>query len=393
MKKTTFILALLALTTLGAHVQAQTIFFEDFNNDPAVSALPEGWTAYGDTLTNHPLYSQYNQSWQVWYPEGSSRSGEAMSVTFTTGTYESCDRWLITPRIALPADSVMSLIFKHRCSVLAQFAVMVSTTGIDTADFTTQIAWVTVQAESHQESISLENFAGDSIYIAFVNKEPWMNGGCARFIALDDIEVTHLPENSIALYDVSLPEQVVVNRPFTAKLTLFNKGRNFVHNITYSYSIDGEAPVEGTATIRNQCWRMSEVNVTITLTEVGEKTIDFRIDNPNGSADYDTTDNRIVRTLNVTAEPPVGIPDETGNASVSVYPNPTCDRTTINSTEPLISARVTDMAGRSEVVKLDAAGGNGYSLDLTTRPQGAYFLTLTTASGQGHTVKLIKQSR
>ena len=393
MKKTTFLLAFLALTTFAAHVQAQTIFFEDFTNDSAVSTLPEGWTAYGDTLTNHPLYSQYNQSWQVWYPEGSTRSGEAMSVTFTTGTYESCDRWLITPRIALPADSVMSLLFKHRCSVLAQFSVRVSTTGIDTADFTSQIAWVTAQSESHQESISLEDYAGDSIYIAFVNKEPWMNGGCARFIALDDIEVTHLPENSIALYDVSLPEQVVVNRPFTAKLTLFNKGRNFVHNITYSYNIDGEVPVEGTATIRNQCWRMSEVNVTITLTEVGEKTIDFRIDNPNGFADYDTTDNRIVRTLMVTAEPPVGIPDKTIKASVSVYPNPTCNRTTINSTEPLISARVTDMAGRSEVVKLNAEGGNSYSLDLTTRPQGAYFLTLTSASGQGHTVKLIKQSR
>ena len=89
----------------------------------------------------------------------------------------------------------------------------------------------------------------------------------------------------------------------------------------------------------------------------------------------------------------VGIPDETGKASVSVYPNPTCDRTTINSAEPLISARVTDMAGRSEEVKFDAVDGNGYSLDLTTRPQGAYFLTLTTASGHRHTVKLIKQSR
>ena len=49
MKKTTFLLALLALTILGVHVQAQTIFFEDFDNDPEVSALPEGWTVYGDT--------------------------------------------------------------------------------------------------------------------------------------------------------------------------------------------------------------------------------------------------------------------------------------------------------------------------------------------------------
>ena len=376
-----------------ASAKAQTIFFEDFNGNPSDSSLPEGWTAYGDTLTNHSAYSQYNQSWQVWYPEGANRSGEAMSVVFTTGIQGSCDRWLVTPRIALPADSVMSLLFKHRCAVCAQFSVRVSTTGTDTADFTTEIAWVTAQADFHQENISLANFAGDSIYIAFVNNEPCVNGHCALYIALDDIEVTHLPENSIALVDVVLPEQAVVNQPFTARLKLFNKGRNFVHSVSYSYSIDGGVPVEGMANIGNRCWSISEISVTVTPTQVGESTIEFHISQPNGVADHDTTDNRIVRTLTVTAEPPVGIADEKGNACVAVYPNPTYDRATINSTEPLISARVTDMAGRSEVVRLEAEGGNGYSLDLTSRPQGAYFLTLTTANGQVHTVKLIKQSR
>ena len=380
------------LTLMVSNLNAQTILYEDFNNNSSSSVLPAGWTVYGDTLTNHPSMSQYNQSWQVWYPDGTIKSGEAMTVCFTTGTYKSCSRWLITPRIALPADSVMSLLFKHRCSVCAQFSVRVSTTGTDTADFTTEIGWITAQAEKNGESISLANFAGDSIYIAFVNNERYMNGGCARFIALDDIEVTHLPENSVALADVILPEQAVVNQPFTATLKLLNTGNNFIRSITYSYSINGGEPVVGTINnISNRCWRISQFNVAITPTELGEATIEFKLMLPNGVADHDSTDNVLVRKLMVVNEPPVGISTVEQDAPVVAYPNPTHGKVAVSCLESLTSAILTDMAGRRKELRLNAVGNGSYNLDISSCPQGAYFLVLTTVTGQQHTVKLMKK--
>ena len=103
-----------------------------------------------------------------------------MSVTFTVNTWESCDRWLITPRIALPADSVMALLFWQYGMGLSQPSVRVSTTGTDTADFTTLIGQVTTQSYKQQEFFSLADFAGDSIYIAFVNDVVHTNGHCSQ---------------------------------------------------------------------------------------------------------------------------------------------------------------------------------------------------------------------
>ena len=75
------------------------------------------------------------------------------------------------------------------------------------------------------------------------------------------------------------------------------------------------------------------------------------------------------------------------------YPNPFRQRVTIESCETLAeTAWLTDLTGRREQVRLLAEGNGRYSLDLTARPQATYLLTLTTASGKTHTVKLMKQS-
>ena len=54
-------------------------------------------------------------------------------------------------------------------------------------------------------------------------------------------------------------------------------------------------------------------------------------------------------------------------------------------------AWLTDMQGRREEVRLTPAGNGKYTLDLTNRPQATYLLTLTTANGKTHTIRLLKQ--
>ena len=56
------------------------------------------------------------------------------------------------------------------------------------------------------------------------------------------------------------------------------------------------------------------------------------------------------------------------------------------------TAWLTDLTGRREEVRLTPDGPNRYTLDLTSRPQATYLLTLTTADGRQHTVRLLKQS-
>jgi len=86
------------------------------------------------------------------------------------------------------------------------------------------------------------------------------------------------------------------------------------------------------------------------------------------------------------------------DSQFSIYPNPFRQRVTIECIEPLAeTAWLTDLTGRREQVCLQGvpADNNGparYSLDLTSHPQAVYLLTLTTASGKTHTVRLLKQS-
>ena len=75
------------------------------------------------------------------------------------------------------------------------------------------------------------------------------------------------------------------------------------------------------------------------------------------------------------------------------YPNPFRQRVTIESRETLTeTAWLTDLTGRREQMRLTPDGPGQYTLDLTSRPQTTYLLTLTTADGHQHTVRLMKQS-
>ena len=89
---------------------------------------------------------------------------------------------------------------------------------------------------------------------------------------------------------------------------------------------------------------------------------------------------------------------EDGNAFVA-YPNPFRQKVNIGIENGdlriengVAKAWLTDMQGRREEVRLTPAGNGKYTLDLTSRPPATYLLTLTTATGKTHTLRLLKQS-
>ena len=88
---------------------------------------------------------------------------------------------------------------------------------------------------------------------------------------------------------------------------------------------------------------------------------------------------------------------EDGN-SVVAYPNPFRQRVVIEikneelrMKDGIATAILTDMMGRREEMRLTPEGSGRYALNLAAHPQAIYMLTLVTADGKQHMVKLLKQ--
>lgn len=111
--------------------------------------------------------------------------------------------------------------------------------------------------------------------------------------------------------------------------------------------------------------------------------------NPNS----DDGNYSLTRTLVVYSKPidPIGI-DAVATDIVKAYPNPSTSKVSIMCPEPIASAWLINMFGQRKEVRLTSIGNRQYSLDLSSLPQAAYFLTLTTTSGKTHTIKLMKKS-
>ena len=139
--------------------------------------------------------------------------------------------------------------------------------------------------------------------------------------------------------------------------------------------------------------------VTKTLT-VGNVSISTVEAEPQVKAYPNPTSGQV--TIDLTSLPPiqpvvrdssdiqVTLSDEAG--AFVKYGNPFRQRAIIKSNENITTAYLTDMQGRREEVTLIPAGNGKYTLDLTSRPQATYLLTLTTATGKTHTLRLLKQS-
>ncbi|WP_207495919.1 polysaccharide lyase family protein [Aridibaculum aurantiacum] len=66
------------------------------------------------------------------------------------------------------------------------------------------------------------------------------------------------------------------------------------------------------------------------------------------------------------------------NEKITLYPNPVVKDLVVKATEPIISVRVIDTDGRTQLIK--AAAGNQVALDLSTLVRGVYMVEVTTAN-------------
>ena len=145
-----------------------SILEENFDSQ----SLPTGWTVFdNDGNTPASSVSEYTEAWI--YKEDPVVAGNG---TFSSTSYfdpiDRADRWLITPSFTLGSSGnfVSWQSLSGDASFPDSYKVLISTTDSELNSFTDTLALVTNSLPEWSEYVeSLEDYAGETIHIAFVN--------------------------------------------------------------------------------------------------------------------------------------------------------------------------------------------------------------------------------
>lgn len=225
---------------------AQSFFSESFDTE-----IPNTWTILDeDGLTSTSGQSAY-ASW-AW--NGNSEMASSTSWYDNNGTGPT-DDWLITPQIAVPASGVQYLTFygqSNEANFLEEYEVLVSTTGLATADFTDNILSVTDEAEAGTvHSIDISTYNGQNIYIAFRH-----TSNDESLLSIDDVDCSTVPPNDLELTSIDVDSGLEGDRTFT--ITVTNTGTTVATAFDVEWSWDGGAATTENVTGVNLALGQSE---------------------------------------------------------------------------------------------------------------------------------------
>lgn len=288
MKKALFFLA---VALMGLAANAQVAFEENFNST-ANGQVPTGWTTIADNLTNYSNYSSWGNSWIVLPYDEAGTEKVAVSVSYTTVS-EDCDRWLITPAINIPATgySLTAEITGYSARYPEKVSVKVSTTNTEKESFT-EILDVVMDNNSYsadQNTIlcNLDQYAGQDIYIAFVNH------GDGYFTMLDNVKVSVLPQNALSFYAAEAMPYVPVNGECEVAFAVTNEGLAALTSYDFDVTINGAAygETQHVSNLNIATLVQTVHKISVPVSTMGQTVIGITVSNPNGVADADDSDN------------------------------------------------------------------------------------------------------
>lgn len=279
MKKSLLFLA--AALTFGFAANAQTVFSEDFEGQ----TMPAGWNTIADELVNHNSspYNMFGQSWDVTeiLPEGNHG---AVSISYTDPEGNDCDRWLITPSIAIPEAgySLLCDIWGRDYRYPEKVRIMVSTSGIAKTDFTELLDVVmdgtTYTNDWNTVLVNLNSYAGQNIHIAFVNH------GDGYYTFVDNVQVKVVAPDNMSAVSASSPTWAAQNAYIPVNLTIRNEGTSPLTSFDLSYTVNGGD---------EQNINVTNINVApfayythtfqVSPEGLGENVIDITVSNPNNA--------------------------------------------------------------------------------------------------------------
>jgi hypothetical protein len=143
------------------------------------------------------------EGWVVYNNDGGTKTWTRSTIYYRTGvasatsTYESStlrnDDWLVTPKVRINPGDNLSFWYRTSISGNDSMEVWLSTTGNTIPDFTVMLDAFGIRNTSYLEKvISLNDYAGMDVYIAFVNK-----GLYQWTISIDDVTIGYVPPQMI----------------------------------------------------------------------------------------------------------------------------------------------------------------------------------------------------
>lgn len=147
--------------TTGSNL-GQTELYEGFEGE---AFPPEGWSMQD--------IDQDGENWFAYDFEGTAFVGNrsAASASFINGVGAlNPDNYLISPKVSISADYILSYAIGAQDPNFPneKYSVLISTSGTNTADFTNEIITETlVDGDWHNLQFSLNDYAGQDVYIAF----------------------------------------------------------------------------------------------------------------------------------------------------------------------------------------------------------------------------------
>lgn len=295
MKKALLFLA--AALTIGMAAKAQTAFSEDFQS----GTLPTGWTTIADELVNYNSnpYNQFGQSWEVTQVSEDGNYA-AISISYTDPEGNDCDRWLITPAITVPSSGyfLTANIWGRSTSYPEKVKVMISTTGTNKTDFT-QVLDVVMDGTTYSNDwnpvmVNLDSYAGQNIYIAFVNH------GDGFYTFVDDVKVKIVPANGISAVSASAPIWTAQNSNANVSLTVRNTGSAALAAFDVTYTVNGgDEQTLNVTGVDVAPFTNYTYTFPVQMTTLGVALVNITVSNPNNDTDADESDNSTSCETNV----------------------------------------------------------------------------------------------
>ena len=305
------------------------------------------------------------------------------------------DNWMIGPAIDLPEGEQINLSWWAACSLgmhPGQYSVLLSTSGNDTSDFTTELYNGMASKSLEKFTIDLSDFGGQTVRIAF--RQHTEGGGAS--VRIDNISIK--PETRTY-------EFTIINDgkgPLLDDVNNFPTGESTREVDSGSvYSITAMTYVKGGYMYRENERSHTWGNVKLIRIEVDGENVELVQSDVLEIQDMTSANGVISYTLQVIADSShnilfvfdddfEGIDSVGADHSIHLYPNPVQVLLSVDGVEGCRRAVVSDIAGVSLLdVPLD--GSAEAQLDTSQLPQGIYLLTLHMSDGTSQTTRFVKQ--
>ncbi|MEG1498693.1 MAG: choice-of-anchor J domain-containing protein [Bacteroidales bacterium] len=267
MNKKIALLFLILCSWTGIH--AQSYFYEDFQsvliNTEGIGNIPSSWTLYNDAnipVSTSPNLSYFDKAWKVQQDDNGEIYAASLSFFKTAAT---ANRWMITPEINLQSATKPVLVFRvmsAESKAKDGFKVLISTTGTDSASFTSTLKSVREAKNSWTTyTIDLSAYKNQKIYLAFIE-----NSNDKYMLYVDDIAVSESGNNQAVCNGFYLPLSHILRDDKQVTLPLnvniCNLGTSPITSYTLCYTVNGGNVVKKTFNNRNIA-AASQENVSI----------------------------------------------------------------------------------------------------------------------------------